>query len=84
MASSPCAQLAGNPQQTAVVSAVLSRDGALALLDVVVASGRFAFIQPLLDAQALAVTTLRLDGRDKNYYTNAKVRWSSTLQAAQY
>jgi len=69
MTSSPSAQLAGNPQQTAVVSAVLSRDDALALLDVVVASGRFAFIQPLLDAQTLSVTKLRLDGRDKNYDT---------------
>ena len=67
MTSSPGIQLAGDPQQTAVDSAVLSRDDALALLDVLVASGRLAFIQPLLDAQALSVTKLRLNGRDKNY-----------------
>ncbi len=63
------AQPSGIFQQTAVGSALLSEDDALAFLDGVVSSGRVAFTKQLLDSQKLSVTTLRLDGRNKNYDT---------------
>jgi hypothetical protein len=60
-------QLSGNFQLTAAGSDVLPEENTLGLLNVMVSSGRAAFLKVFLDTRKPPVEKLCLDGRNKGY-----------------